>query len=570
MARAVSETRLLLLVCVLTSLFGPWHVFYPARAEAAQPPVGLLFSTFLGGSTPCQGCSSARTFAQNAGADPWGNTYVTGGTTVSDLPVLFALQPDPAPQSTMSAFVAKYDPSGQPLWCTYLGGNNESMGVGLAVMPDGGVAVTGLTGSDASGPFPTLNAFQDRNNGESDYFVAVFDANGGLRYATYLGGSGAENDGSPYADDASNGNDLAVDARGLIYVTGTTSSGASGKVKFPVTANALQPDLSGSSDAFLTIIDPDKSGLASLVYSSFLGGDRNEKGHAVAVSPSGYEITLVGYTDSSDFPTTRYAYRPCPPPSGFQSNGYVIRILSGRPGYLCSHYTLVYGTYLGGDTNTARDDAYGVAVDSWGIIAVTGRTQSADFPMPKYGPSIYNTAPYLQPGVSNDEPYLVKIDPYRIGAASLVYGTFLGGGSTTGGGGGFCTGVAVDVWGRTWVGGETSCEGILYTPTWRPVEAPTAFPYTADALITTFQGGGFDAILMQIGPIGARLRYSTFVGGTGSDRTYGLAADPDGNVVLTGVTSSSDFPVKNPAQAWPGGSQAAFVAKFSASPMASR
>ena len=92
----------------------------------------------------------------------------------------------------MSAFVAKYDPAGKLLWCTYLGGNNQSMGMGVAVMPDGGVAVAGLTSSDASGPFPTMNPFQAKNNGQSDYFVTVFDASGKIRYSTYLGGSGVE------------------------------------------------------------------------------------------------------------------------------------------------------------------------------------------------------------------------------------------------------------------------------------------------------------------------------------------------------------------------------------------
>ena len=71
---------------------------------------------------------------------------------------------------------------------------------------------------------------------------------------------------------------------------------------------------------------------------------------------------------------------------------------------------------------------------------------------------------------------------------------------------------------------------------------------------------------MQIDPGGATLGYSTYLGGTDSDRTYGLAVDPAGNVVLTGLTFSADFPLKNPAQTWPGnaGSQNAFVTKFSA------
>ena len=31
--------------------------------------------------------------------------------------------------------------------------------------------------------------------------------------------------------------------------------------------------------------------------------------------------------------------------------------------------------------------------------------------VPPSVPTIYNSAPYLEPGVSGDEPYLVKIDP---------------------------------------------------------------------------------------------------------------------------------------------------------------
>ena len=48
------------------------------------------------------------------------------------------------------------------------------------------------------------------------------------------------------------------------------------------------------------------------------------------------------------------------------------------------------------------------------------------------GPTIYNSAPYLKAGVSDDEPYVVKIDPTLSGTASLVYSTFLGGGSADG------------------------------------------------------------------------------------------------------------------------------------------
>ena len=516
---------------------------------------------------PCMGGVSPLTFAQSAACDAQGNTYVTGATQVSDLPVRNAYQPSPAPGSATSAFVAKYDPAGQLLWCTYLGGNQQSLGVGVAAMPAGGVVVAGLTTSDALGPFPTtVTAFQMKNNGQSDYFVTVFDADGNPRYSTYLGGSGVEGTPPPntFADDSNNGNNVAVDAAGLVYVTGITSSGSGGKIKFPVTPNALQRNLAGGKDAFLCIIDPAQSGVNSLVYASFLGGDSDDKGHSVAVDASGYHITVAGFTSSLDFPTTANAYRSLAAPAGYISNGFVSQIESSQPGSPSSRYTMPYSTYLGANTITARDDTYGVTLDSEGLIVATGRTQSAEFPMTLVGPSIFNSATYLEAGTSNDEPYLVKIYPSLDGAASLVYATFLGGGSATGQWGSFCTSVGVDALGTVYVGGETSAPGVKYESSAYPVEAPQEFPYTQNALFTALQGS-FDAIFMQIDPGGATLGYSTYLGGTDSDRTYGLAVDPGSSVVLTGITFSTDFPLKNPAQTWPGnaGSQNAFVTKFS-------
>jgi hypothetical protein len=386
--------------------------------------------------------------------------------------------------------------------------------------------------------------------------VTVFDANGKVRYSTYLGGSGVEGEGGTFTDDNSNGNNIAVDAQGLVYVTGTTSSGGSERIKFPVTPkNAIQTDLRGSTDAFLCIIDPAKSGKDSMVYSSFLGGDREEKGHGVAVNAGGSHVTVVGYTRSLVFPTTPNAYRSRSVPSDYHSNGFVTQFTSSLPGDPSSQYTMRYSTYLGGDTKDARDNTYAVTLDPRGLIATTGRTMSADFPMnPSYAHSIHNSAPFLKPGTSNNQPHLVKIDPSLIGKASLAYSTFLGGG-------GFCTGVAVDTQGRAWVAGETSAEGVEYAPSHHPVESPREFPYTQDALITSYQGS-LDGILMQTNPNGTMLNYSTYFAGKGNDRSYGLAVDPAGNAVVTGLTSSFDFPLKNPAQTWPGGEQNAFVARF--------
>src|SRR3989339_1768891 len=71
------------------------------RAITCSSAPYLIFSTYLGGSTPCQSCDNALTFAQNTASDSLGNTYVTGATQVSDLPVPNAWQPQPGADSTM-------------------------------------------------------------------------------------------------------------------------------------------------------------------------------------------------------------------------------------------------------------------------------------------------------------------------------------------------------------------------------------------------------------------------------------------------------------------------------------
>ena len=471
MLRRVIHSPVAGLMLVITAMLSVGYsscAHAPASWSAWQTPQ-LVFSTYLGGSIPFMPGASPITFAQGAACDAQGNTYVTGATWVADLPVKNAFQPAPAADSAMSAFVAKYDPAGKLLWCTYLGGNQQSKGAGVAAMPDGGVAVAGLTTSDALGPFPaTISAFQPQNNGQSDYFVSVFDANGNLQYSTYLGAAGWRDRRrpSPLPMIAAPGNIVAVDAAGLVYVTGFTDSARRRRaIKFPVTHNALQKDLAGMQDAFLCIIDPSKSGAASLVYSSSLGGTHDEQGHCVAVEASGRHTTVVGFTHSSDFPTTANAYRGTRPAGRLFKQWLCDRIESSLPGSPASVYTMSYSTYLGADTNDARDDTYGVALDSKGLIVVTGRTQSAEFPMTAGGPTIYNSAPYLKAGISNDQPYLVKIDPTLSGDASLAYSTFLGGGSADGQWGSWCTSVGVDALGTAYVAGETNAQACHTCPT---------------------------------------------------------------------------------------------------------
>jgi hypothetical protein len=119
-----------------------------------------------------------------------------------------------------------------------------------------------------------------------DAFVAKLNATGsGLIYSTYFGGA---------AEDS--GTNIAVDAKGDAYVTGTTSS-----EDFPV-RNAFQHEISRGEfvgDAFA--IKLGSSG-ATLVYSTYLGGKGTDGGSGIAVDPVG-NAYVTGFTASDEFPT---------------------------------------------------------------------------------------------------------------------------------------------------------------------------------------------------------------------------------------------------------------------------
>ena len=143
---------------------------------------------------------------------------------------------------------------------------------------------------------------------------------------------------------------------------------------------------------------------------------------------------------------------------------------------------------------------------------------------------------------SYDQSVPLIIDPL------LTFSTYLGGN-------GFDANYAVvDVGGHLYVGGTTNSADF-------PTEAPNP-----DSPLQIALGGAptvnSDAFIAKISPSGSAIVYSTYLGGSGADAPFGIAVDPDGNVVVAGVTQSGDFPTQTPIQAALNGSQDLFVAKL--------
>jgi len=465
----------------------------------------LSYGTYLGGSTADQG----KAIAVDAG----GNAYITGLTTSKDFPTTSgALKRACGPEPNGSCFdatVTKLSADGSTLlYLTYVGGNGQDTGLGIAVDGTGNAYVTGST---TSTNFPTVNPLQAVNAGVADAFLLKLSPDGSaLVYSTYLGGSGNEDVSDSLPPDAG----VAVDAAGNAYVTGSTSS-----QDFPV-KNAYQSTNAGILDAFVAKFTP--SGTA-LIYSTYLGGSKVDSGFGIAVDSSGTAY-VSGQTVSQDFPTTPGAFDTSCGTDGQCNNGFpdgfVTRISADGQ-------ALIYSTYLGG---SLHDGSTGIAVDSVGNAYVTGFTDSIDFP------TLNGAQPSLGCDAGCTDAFITKLNP---SGSALVYSTYLGGGMHAQFFDDEGKAIAVDAEGNAYVAGFTTSPDF---PVVEPLQKVGAVGM--DCALHACS----DAFAAKLSASGSTFIYSTFLGGTFDDSGQGIALDSAGNAYITGFTNSQDFPTASAFQ----------------------
>jgi beta-propeller repeat-containing protein len=394
----------------------------------------LIFSTYFGGN--------ARDEGSDIKLDAEGSIFLIGQTYSNNFPTVNAIQPTYAGNG--DAFVAKLANDGSALiFSTYLGGANDvtltaangaDYGESLEVEGSGDICLTGYTSSIN---FPTVNPFQPvhapgtyvdplRIFGSpyfnQDAFVAKLKGDGSaLVFSTYLGGTSNEQ-----------GQGLAIDVNGDIYVTGNTLS-----INFP-TANSLQ-SANGGGDAF--IVKFDRNG--SLIYSTYLGGSFSDSGRAVSLDGEG-NVYLVGTTWSSNFPTVSPLY---PTLSG-NSDIFVVKL--NRAGS-----TIIKSTYLGG---TGLESGRGLKIDGQGNVYITGTTQSSDFPTVNAIQNVLNPGKgcSIQLGAPPSDAILVKLDA---SVSRLAYSSYIGGAC-----GDDPKAIAIDRSGSAYVVGSTASANFPITP----------------------------------------------------------------------------------------------------------
>ncbi len=493
--------------------------FSVAHYDRSKPlvldPV-LNYSTYLGGSGEDTGHAIA--------VDGAGNAFVAGQTLSADFP-------GAANNCAGASFVAELDPTGTNLlYATYLAGSTTGSGenaFGIAVDPSGKVYVTGVTFAT---DFPTtsanaLNAGPLASNDNGTAYLTKLDPTvsgpSGLIYSTYIGGTGGDH-----------ANSVAVDAVGNAYVVGLTDS-----PDFP-TNNPFQSALSNTSgNAFLTRIDTTQLQDASLIYSTYLGGNGANAGVVLAYGDEGFGVAadssgnayVVGTTTSTDstFTTSATAYQSAPPANTAVSV-FVSRIDTTQVGPA----SLIYSTYLAG---SIADLGFAIALGPNNVAYVTGTTSSTDYPFPGATTGAFDTS-----GSGNGKAFITLVDTTQSGLSSVPYSTYLGG---TGGpyGGDYGYAIKVDASGNAYVAGTTFSTDFAGAGTLKTLGAfrPTILNPNGEAFIAKLHpaGGGQGDLL-----------YATYFGGStgmSQDSIYGIAIDSASppNAYITGETSATDLPV---------------------------
>jgi hypothetical protein len=336
---------------------------------------------------------------------------------------------------------------------------------------------------------------------------------------------------------------------------------------FALLANNSVTFVLGAYDKTKTVvIDP------VLAYSTFLGGSGGNSGNftdngtSLAVDASG-NAYIGGYTWSPDFPITTGSFQATDPGitdgNFYTSVGFVSKLNA-------TGSALIYSTYIGGNGSSSYtgntlnagggDDVNALAIDSSGNVYLTGATWSSNFPV---------TTGAIQP-TNKAFPYGFDAWIAKLNAAgtALLYSTYLGG--------------TAHVFGNANVYGDAGLS-ITMDPNGDAFVAGYArsidFPVTAGAFQSVNKASanyGTNAWIAEVNPDGTALIFSTYLGGSGNplyysfiplDAVNGMALNTTGDIFVSGLTVSSDFPVTSGAfqtvsKAAPNNLTTGFVAEF--------
>jgi Abnormal spindle-like microcephaly-assoc'd, ASPM-SPD-2-Hydin/Beta-propeller repeat len=477
---------------------------YDKNRELVIDPV-FSFSTYLAASSS-DGTTAVTT-------DSSGNIYVTGYTG-SGFPIVDGLQPTIA--GSTDAFVSKLDPTGHTLlYSTYLGGSSGNYGAAIAIDSKGNIIVAGTSGSNDFPHAGAVPAVTCQTN-DTCYFIASLTSNGdAFNYSGLIGGM----QGIVYSDYENQGR-LAVDGTGNAYLASVTDDS-----NFDITPGTLANNVPGYpyDSAFVLKVDP----TGALIYSTIIPGTATEDPSDVLINiffPSGIsvdangQVTIAG-TAGLGLPTTAGVIAPTFPNASVNvvdpSAGFVLQLNATAS-------AINYATYVPG-----TDEVNGYVVDSTGNSYLTGVTSETTLPVSS---NAYQKTIIPGEDCTCDSGFLLKLD----GAGTTVLAaTYLQG--TSGNGANF-SGIALDSHSNVYVGG------------WGSSDFPLQNPFIS---LWEFTESDEEMVLAEMNPSMSALLFGSFLSST--DQTLpgstfsGLTVDYQDNLIVTGGTTTTDFPTTSGA-----------------------
>lgn len=454
--------------------------------------------------------------------------------------------------------ITKYNSSGTSLvFSTYLGGTESEIVTSLIVDQSNNVFLYGAT---SSLNFPTTAGSYDQTynggsnlffqfNGTSfvngtDIYISKFNSTGtALLGSTYLGGS--DNDGVNHVNTLTSATGVAdiscptpavfgytitneyrmdslqynygdqyrgeieLDKNGDVYVASSTRSS-----NFPV-VGGFDNTLGGKQDAVVVKMN---SSLTNIIWSSYLGGTRNDAGYSLKVTDSLFTY-VTGGTFSTDFPVVSGCYQTSY--NGGKADGYIVKI---NP----SGSAVLKGTYIG--TND-YDQSYFIENDRAGDVYVFGQSLGS---MP------VTSFVYSNPG---SHQFISRLDRQL---SNINMSTVIGSGANK-----------LDIAPSAFA--VDNCSGTISFSGWggNIILGPKTYSLpVSPGAVQPVSANGYDFYIGALNPNAVALWYGTYFGGACSNEHNdgGTSRFTDDGVLYQSVCAGcwgwDDFPVSSGA--WPG------------------
>ena len=397
------------------------------------------------------------------------------------------------------AFLVKFNSAGIRQWATYYGGSTSDFGLSCSTDGSGNVYLSGQTASNWN--IASGGHQSTFGGGFTDAFLVKFNSLGVRQWATYYGGN---------SDDF--GRSCAVDKSGNVYLSGQTKSTSD------IAAGGHKNTMGGVYDAFLVKFNS----FGVRQWATYYGGDSSQGamwGSSSCATDGSGNVYLSGQTNLTN---------------GIASGGHQSTFGGGfTDAFLVKFNSLgvrQWATYYGGN---GEDNDYNCATDGSGNVYLAGRTFSSN-----------NIASGGHRNTQGDSAnaFLVKFNGSGVRQWATYYGGVNYGDSEKNYSGGFC---ATDGNGNIFLAGSTMSTDNI-----------------ASGGHQNTIGGAYDVFLVKFNGLGVR-QWATYYGGSGWDVTTYCATDGNGNLYLSGFTSSFSNIASGGHRNTLDGEDDSFLAKFS-------